>query len=115
MSTNATIAYREPDGDHWVGTYNHWDGDSLKPRIEAAIEAQGAEAVRDLIDATPQGFSFFDPAGSSPSTVFGTALHEVISDWHNMTERGRGLQQGAHEYTYIIELDGTVTAIGERA
>lgn len=111
MSTHATIAVRAADGSRWVGVYNHSDGGTLKPRIEAAIKVLGADAVRKLIADTPQGFSFFDPTNSTPSIVTGEPLHRAFDPGDpDTTEHGFGSRHSPNwEYTYIIELDGSVT------
>jgi hypothetical protein len=112
MSTNATMAYRLTDGELWMGVYQHSDGypegpSPLPARMQAYIDANGADALRDLIIATPQGFSYFEPSGAPagardlPYGAYGPGEADTM-------QVGVGDEQGDGMYTYVLELDGTI-------
>lgn len=111
------MAYRLPDGG-WKGVYQHSDGYPDAPyglphRMRQFIAAKGAQALVDLIEATPQGFSFFDPAGREIDArrhPYGAYLPGDPA----MVETGDAGDGSYHGYLYVVEPDGSVSEVTPR-
>lgn len=111
MSTRGAIAYRTGDG--WEGVYNHSDsyptglGRDLWHFIHGNDEGavpHTAQELADLIKATPQGFSSFDPINRTKRERFAELY--AGTPYANSTGVDDGRFDGPHGAYTSVEAQG---------